>query len=64
MAVSCPNCKTPCVGCAGAKLAKASNGAAVCTKCIAGYELQLKAAKTTTPNAPSNVGVTYNPAKK
>ena len=42
MAVSCPNCKIPCTGCAGAKLTKASDGATVCTKCIGTYEFKLK----------------------
>jgi len=40
--MQCPNCKTPCVGCAGAKITKASNGATVCTKCIVSYETTLK----------------------
>lgn len=35
----CPNCNTPCVGCAGAKLTVAFDGANVCTKCIASYEM-------------------------
>jgi len=35
--MQCPNCKTPCVGCAGAKIVKASNGATVCTRCIGAF---------------------------
>ena len=44
----CPNCNTPCVGCAGAKLTTASDGKAVCTKCIAAYEMS----KGRNPNQP------------
>jgi len=58
----CPNCKTPCVGCAGAKITKASNGATVCTKCVGKYELGLKEiAKAQPASAPSNVSATPNP---
>lgn len=38
MAIICPNCHIPCVGCAGAKITTASDGATVCTKCIQNYE--------------------------
>ena len=58
----CPNCKTPCVGCAGAKIVKASNGATVCTRCLAGYELQIK--QKTGGTNPTHVNATYVPPKQ
>lgn len=39
----CPNCKAQ-LGCS-CKLRKASNGAAVCTLCVAAYEEKLKILK-------------------
>lgn len=42
MGVSCPNCKIPCTGCAGAKLTSASDGKQCCTKCVGGYEAGLR----------------------
>lgn len=56
----CPNCKTPCVGCAGARIVKASNGATVCSKCVAAYEFALKGR---TPTSPTNIQVNPNPLK-
>lgn len=72
--MQCPNCKTPCVGCAGARITTASNGATVCTKCVASYELTLgknptpvKTSNTVlNPNvniAPTNIEIKYNPPK-
>lgn len=56
----CPNCKTPCVGCAGAKIVRASNGATVCTRCVTTYEAALKAK---TASSPTNIQITQNPQK-
>ena len=65
MAVSCPNCKIPFTGCAGAKIAKASNGATVCTKCIGAYETNLKnKGATSQSTAPSNITLIYNGPQK
>lgn len=59
--MQCPNCKISCVGCAGAKIVKASNGATVCTRCLTSYETGLKARNGT---APTNAKVTYIPPKQ
>jgi hypothetical protein len=40
--VACPNCGTPCVGCAGAKLATASDGTPCCTRCLMQVEAQIR----------------------
>jgi hypothetical protein len=61
MAVSCPNCKIPCTGCAGARIATASDGKTVCTKCIGNYEQSLKIKKNLSSNAPAAIQVKYNP---
>ena len=62
MGAMCPNCKIPCTGCAGARLIPASDGKTVCTKCLPGYEANLKSLKTgSVQNAPSNVKILYNP---
>lgn len=63
MAVSCPNCKIPCTGCAGARIATASDGKTVCTKCIGVYEAALRVKKNLggTSSAPAAVQVKYNP---
>lgn len=61
MAVSCPNCSISCMGCAGARLATASDGKTVCTKCIGTYEATLRVKKNLSGNAPAAVQVKYNP---
>ena len=61
--MQCPNCKTPCVGCAGAKIVKASNGATVCTRCIGAYELKIKTVQPI-KTQPTNVNVSYTPPQK
>lgn len=47
--VTCPNCGVPCVGCAGARLTKASDGSTCCTKCVHQLEAKIRAAKTNPP---------------
>lgn len=59
MSAICPNCKTS-LGCS-CQRRQASNGASVCTMCIATYESTLNKQKT---QAPSNVTVLYNPPRK
>ena len=50
---SCPNCKIPCTGCAGARLTPASDGKTVCTKCIGSYEQQLRLKKAAQQGPPT-----------
>jgi hypothetical protein len=60
---SCPNCKIPCTGCAGARLTRASNGAAVCTKCLPGYEQMLRGGGGAVPGgSPQNPRPSITPA--
>jgi coenzyme F420-reducing hydrogenase gamma subunit len=44
--IACPNCGIPCTGCAGAKLATASDGTKCCTKCLAKVEMGIKQKQT------------------
>jgi hypothetical protein len=48
MAGKCPNCKA-CISCSGAKIKTASNGATVCSFCMASYETQLSNGTPSTP---------------
>lgn len=64
--MTCPNCKAA-MSC-GCQKRVASNGTTVCSNCQASYEASLGRLKTTvattTPTAPSNVSVKYNPPRK
>lgn len=63
MSAICPTCHSR-LAC-GCQLTNASNGVRVCTLCKAKYEADLVKKKATlSPNAPSNMQVTYNPQKK
>ena len=59
--MTCNNCKKV-LGC-GCQVRKASNGASVCTTCIAQFEAQLKNNVIRTDNSPQNVNIFYNPPK-
>lgn len=71
MGVSCPNCKIPCTGCAGAKLTKAVDGTPCCTKCVTSVNARIqKTPKPSvfqpvkTPTAPTDVKVGYTPKQQ
>jgi hypothetical protein len=77
MSTICPNCKTR-LSC-GCQRRVASNGASVCTKCLASYEVNLKAKKAIPKNElnpetihridagistdPTDLRVTYTPPR-
>lgn len=60
----CLNCKSK-LSC-GCQKRTASDGAGVCSNCLAQYEAKLRAAKTNVPlppTAPSNISVSYRETK-
>lgn len=63
MSAICPNCKAS-LGCS-CQRRQASNGASVCSVCLSTYESTLNATKVQAQTqAPTNVTVLYNPARK
>lgn len=59
MSSTCPNCKSK-LSC-GCQKRIASNGATVCTMCLASYEASIrKKSSSSTGTDPSNVTILYN----
>ena len=61
---ACPNCKTKLT--CGCQKRTASNGATVCSTCLAPYEAQIKSKVVVKDlgTAPSNVTILYNGPSK